>query len=301
MLIITILALLSSIGTSSTLLDNSSQYTQKLHKICVDFLISTSAAPENTQSVLCGSSITDVELTSNLSKTSLLHLFIVSGSHLVILDDLLMRVRIPFAIRQFVLLLYGFITKLEAPVLRALITLWLQQFFKISKIKTPTDLKILCAGLLTLSVNFNLWNSRSLQLSWLAALGLGLFVIPNKNIFYKVLLSQTGIYIFLLPALYGFGNLHPLSIIFNLLLGGLLGLALIPTAFIAVLIPPFSFVFQSLLKLIHWTSDEFTRPIQISKHGLLSNQTIWIWIFSLHLVFILLRKNFLQGKDQCRF
>lgn len=301
MLIITILALLSSFVSSSDMLDNSSQYTQKLHKICVDFLISTSSEPENIQSVLCGSSITDTQLNFNLSKTSLLHLFIISGSHLVILDSLMTRAKIPFVVRHLFLLVYSLITKLEAPVLRALTSLWFQQLLKKLNLKFSSDLKVLCAGLFTLIININLWDSRSLQLSWLAALGLCMSLIPTKNIFYKVILSQIAIYVFLLPALYGFGNLHPLSVFFNLTIGILLGVFLIPTALIAALIPSAYFIFESLLDAIHWTSIELTHPIQISKHSLLSNQIIWLWIFSLHIFFIFIRKNFIQGKDQCRF
>lgn len=301
MLIILILALLSSFTDSMDMLDNSSCYSQKLHKTCVDFFISTSAEPENIQSVLCGSSISDSQLTSNLSKTSLLHLFIVSGSHLVILDNLLTRVKFPFAIRHLLLLFYGLITKLEAPILRALCSLWFQQFSRKIKLNFSADLKVLCAGLLTLSLNLNLWDSRSLQLSWLAALGLSMSSLIAKNIFHKVLIAQISIYIFLIPALYGFGNLHPLSIFFNLILGSLLGVALIPSALIAVFIPSAHFVFKALLDLIHWTSLEFTHPIQISKHRLISNQIIWVWIFGLHIFSILIRKYIHQGKDRCRY
>lgn len=299
MIIIIILALLSALCWESNLLDNSTQYTDFLHQQCVDFLIKSNTTSTNVHTVLCGTNISNFDLETQLSKTSLLHLFIISGSHLILLNAFFRVLHLNFFIRQGILLFYSLITKLQAPVLRALIGMWCQEFLKKFNLSFPADLRVLITGLIALTMQNNLWDSRSLQLSWLASLGLAWAGTPQTS-FHRAFYTQLAIYISLFPALYGFGNLHPLSVVFNLLLGSIFGGLLIPAALLATMGSSTQALFDQITHGFFALSNYFTSPIQISKITLLKNEYVWIWIFTLHFFAILWRRYTLTGKDSCR-
>jgi hypothetical protein len=52
--------------------------------------------------------------------------------------------------------------------------------------------------------------------------------------------------------LWGFSNLHPLSIVFNILLGSLIGGLLFPLGFIAVILPFTTLLFDQTLDALRW-------------------------------------------------
>jgi putative ABC transport system ATP-binding protein len=50
---------------------------------------------QRVASLICGEKLTDKSLKENLVKTSLIHIFVISGSHLILLDELLSILKIP--------------------------------------------------------------------------------------------------------------------------------------------------------------------------------------------------------------
>lgn len=300
MIILLVFTLLSPLINVDDLLDNSSQYILSNHKMCVDFLTNNRNLSTALQSVICGAELHDFELKSSLNKTSLLHLFIISGSHLLSIDNVLTKLRLPFALRFSLICFYAIITRLQAPALRALFSLMQSQFTKKKNWIYPNDLHTLICGLIVLIFFTTLWDSRSLQLSWLASLGIGTYRLFSLSPVKRLICSQICIYLFVAPALYGFGNLHPLSIIFNITLGSLLGIFLLPTALMAAIHESLSAPFSLILELISFCAHSMTDPSLQSQHKPLPNTHLWVWIFFLHFLIILIRLISRTGRDSQR-
>lgn len=299
MTIILLVALTLGNSLSSSLLKNTTNVASVFHQKCVQILPTGSVNHNILSALLCGENITDAQLKENLVKTSLIHIFIVSGSHLILLDELLSILKIPVLLRFLFLGGYSLAVGWQPPAVRALIALIIRVAFKKLQFPFPADLLTLMAGLLTLSLFPEWWNSLSLVMSWCAALALcWASILRIKNPFLGTLLSQLMIFLFMSAPLWGLGNLHPLSLLYNLLLAPLVAGVLLPLAFLATLIhpllPAFDFVFELFSKVLNTAAE----PILIGKGSTPSVGLLWGWVFAWQIFFHLLRLRLYQGRDR---
>ena len=160
---------------------------------------------------------------------------------------------------------------------------------------------ILISGLSLLILFPDWWSSLSLVMSWCAALALGLtplFKIKNKVAAFIV--TNSIIFLFMLLPLWGVGALHPLSIVYNIMLAPVVSFILLPLAFLSVLIHPLLSVFDFTLSHFQTSLKIFSEPVFASSTHSLPIQYLWMWIFACHLFFHVLRIHFFQGKDFSR-
>lgn len=277
------LSLLSLNNSKFTaLLENASLFSEKAHKVCVDWTPILMSYPEILDALLCGKNITDETTQSLLIKSSLIHLFVVSGSHLLLINEILLRVRLPAIFRILGMGAYCFVCQWQAPVVRAWIGILTREGLRQKKIYLPSDLLVFFSGVLCLSFFPNWISSRSFLMSWLAALALSLgFLWQDKKIWQKLILSSTTIYLFMLPALWGFGNLHPLSIALNIFLAPLISFALFPLAILTSVLPFLTPLFSKGLDLFFFLSTHGAEPVQMQSSRPLPLQTLWILNLSL--------------------
>lgn len=299
MLFLLILALGLSITPSDALLKNTSVLSGTYQQKCLNSLPADHASRSAIQSLLCGEKITDSELRENLSKTSLIHIFVVSGSHLILLDHFLSILRIPFFVRFLGLGFYCLAVGWQAPAVRALGSLLFRALSVRCRFYFPSDLIVLACGLIMLILFPSWWRSLSFQMSWCAALSLSaprLFRLSTRS-WRGALLSHFLIFVLMAPLLWGWGSLHPLGILCNLLLAPVVALVLLPLSFFAVFHQTALLVFIKTFSLFEVLLNVVAEPVALPSREVAAHGSFWFWIFGLHVVFHFLRLSLWQGKD----
>lgn len=298
MIILLSLAVCLSIGAPADLLTNASHLSQKFQEKCVQILPKNSLEQQSLASLLCGEKITETELQKNLQRTSLIHIFVISGSHLILLDELLGILRIPFFVRLLFLSFYSLAVGWQAPAVRALLALGTRQTLKCQSIHLPPDLTVLVTGLITLSLFPSWWTSLSLLMSWNAALALCWgSVLRIKAPLLRLMISQIGIYVFMSAPLWGLGSLHPLSLIYNLLLAPVVSYLLLPLAFLVTLFPTTVEIFDGTMTVFRHAITWLSEPITIQHQRPPSVTFLWLWIAFWQILLHFLRIYLWQGRD----
>lgn len=298
MVIILITALMLSIPLPDALLKNMSSSANVFHKKCLQLIPPSSQHPEALSALTCGEKITDKNLQNYLSKTSLIHIFVVSGSHLILFDQFLGILKIPYFLRFLFLSFYSLCVGWQAPAVRALLGLGLRRALQYPSLNFPSDLLVLLTGILTLFLFPAWWNSLSLLMSWCAALAL---CVPHtlrlKKSWVRALAAQLTILLFMSAPLWGLGSLHPLSVIYNLFLGPVVAYILLPLSVLSLLVPATVQGFDITMTFFQEVLPHLTDPIEVGKTSMPTIGLLWLWIFTWHVTLHFLRLHLWQGKD----
>lgn len=298
MIILIAAAFFACISPTPALLKKASTFAHIQQSKCDEFLSWKMEHQDSLTALLCGTDLSNKNHKELLKKSSLIHIFVVSGAHLLFLDQFLSMLRIPLFVRFPTWLLYSVLAGWQAPIVRAFMQLSLRAGLRIRGLYFPADLAVLLAGVLGIAL-FPEWaHSLSYQMSWCASLALsyGAFFRHHSS-FRKAVFTQLGIYLCMVPLLYGLGNLHPLSVLFNLTLGNFVALFILPLALLASTFPALRPSFDFLLESFFFLVSHLTAPIQQESAPLLSREILWAWIALLHLLCFLFRKKFFQGRD----
>jgi competence protein ComEC len=267
------------------------------HSKCLELLPKAAKNYASLASLVCGEKLTDETLKENLSKTSIIHIFIVSGSHLIFIDAFFDLLAVPFFIRLFFLSFYSLAVGWQAPVVRALVSLILQGIQKHYSLFFPRDLTTLMSGLCTLALFPEWWKSNSLIMSWCASLALSLpTILRIKESLKSNLLAQASLFLLMTIPLFGFGSLHPLSIIYNLILGNVVAFVLLPLSALTLISTNFVIIFDAILETFKFVLENFSEPITMISHSSFSTPTLWSWVFAWHIFFHFLRIHLYHGK-----
>lgn len=298
MVLLLILAFILSTPSPHSLLNNTTDFSTIFHEKCENMVPKNTAARVSLAALVCGTNMQASPLQKDLLRSSLIHAYVVSGSHLILLDQFFSIVGIPQILRFLILLLYSFCAGWQAPVVRALSS-WLLNLLKARcRLSIPSDLSVAMAGMACLILFPGWWSSLSLILSWCAGLALssvGLF--RWRSVVAKVFFTQLIVFVFMSVPLWGWGNLHPLSVVFNLMLIPYISFVLLPLAVLTFFFHPLLFLFEHSEALFSWILSKGTEPVVIHKSSALPISTIWLWILFLHLVIHFGRIKKRQGKD----
>lgn len=298
MAIIISIALALSTPLSVIVLKNISTQADSFHKKCLQLLPKDSIHSESLAALTCGEKITERNLLLNLSKTSLIHIFIVSGSHLILFEQFLGILKMPYFLRFSFLFIYSLAVGWQGPAVRALVGLGLKHLLRQSYCYVPADLAVLATGLMTLFLFPTWWGSLSLQMSWCAALALTIpALLRVRSTVIKACTAQAAILVLMSVPLWGLGSLHPLSIAYNLFLAPLIAFLLLPLSVLTIFIHPAVSLFDGLMTFFTAALPHLADPIQITKNALPASTVIWVWIFLWHLVLHFFRLHLWQGKD----
>ena len=174
------------------------------HKICLSRLPHESYSHAELQALVCGKNFVDASISDIYKSTGLIHLFVVSGAHLLLIEKILRHFFDPADKKNIwplglCLLIYAFCCNLNPPVTRSLIAMAIGLVTAENHLHWPENFKILVCGLLALIFQPFWITSISLQLSWLAALVVSVnsLYLSEKNI----LLKQSLFFIVLAPVL----------------------------------------------------------------------------------------------------
>lgn len=261
---------------------------EKAHLFCLNNLPENSSAIAELNALVCAQNFSNLENSKFFISSGLIHLFVVSGAHLLLIENILKKFNLSRALIFTVLVIYGFACDLNAPVTRCLIAFTLNSFLLSKNIRWPAHFKLLIIGTLTLSLNYSWITSLSLQMSWIAA-----FLLVLGEHFFKEtsqLFKQSLFFITLFPTVVFFQIPSPVVILLNILLAPVLEFILFPLGLLVLffnfLHPLFDFlilIFKSILQNLELDFQFQTEnpPVNLVFYN-------WCLILTLHFVFHLI-------------
>ncbi|MCJ8278250.1 MAG: ComEC/Rec2 family competence protein [Bdellovibrionales bacterium] len=239
------------------------------------------------QAIVCGQNLTNSLEYGLLRDIGLLHIIVVSGSHLVFITQIMSRSRIPQTklFIPFILTAFTLVTRMDPPITRALVHLFLASVIKSNKLNLSPTVSLIGSLVFCISMNPPWFYSSSLLLSAGASLG----IARGKNIFTQSLLCYIG----LLPLLLDFSQLSPSSVIVNSIITPLISFILFPSSLLCFFVPLES-VIDCLWEFLFFIIDNVQSFNALSFH--------WEWpktdLFSkwFYISFLCLTNLFLDGK-----
>lgn len=205
----------------------SALFMQTLCQESVDFFDKDSPT---RAALLCGTPIESLSTKKVLQDTGLIHLFIISGSHVVFIFTLLEQIKTPRRWIFLGLFMLTLFTGFQPPVVRAVIQFYLKHYQRRHRLHWKSDTTIGVTTGVCLLLFPSWWNSLSFHLSWMAALAFTIPIARNTPLIHKILLQQLLLFILLSPLLLTFSNAPLISIPLNITVGHALGPLLIPIA-----------------------------------------------------------------------
>lgn len=280
MILIAIVAIVCSSSAYFDLPAKLSALSPIFHHFCLQMLPTSVENRSSLEALVCGKNMHELELKQLLIQSSLIHIFIVSGSHFSFLHKILAKLPIVRFCPLPILFAYCLATLCQPPAVRALIFLSLLGVQKQRRLHQTSILQVFLSCILTVCI-FPQWiTSRSLLMSLLAALTIAVmedFLGKNSKTGASLFLTQSAVYLVMGFCLWGFSNLHPLSIILNLILGPLIGGVIFPLALLVVFIPPLVFLFDGSMNVLIWIlqkTSEVLGPTGVAT----TPSVVWQWI-----------------------
>lgn len=226
-----------------------------LHQICLN-QVSQGPFAEILRAVVCGENISIPDYRTPLQNAGIIHLFVVSGGHLIFLMEWIergsraLKVCVPWGVTFAVLTLYGGVANFQPPIARALIFMVLARVGSQALLNWPEWILHAVAGILSYALLVSdSTGELSLILSWQASIALSLLAKGGP------FTQAGGVYLAVVPALLWINVPTPLSILINVLLVPVFSWVLLPVSVGALispwiryqLIPPvFDWLFQLL-------------------------------------------------------
>ncbi len=260
---------------------------KKTQTICQEMVPSLSTERGAIASLVCGKKVSDPKNYLVLKITGLIHIFVVSAGHLVVISEILIFLGWSRFNLFFILFSFTVMTGFQAPCVRSLISYSLG-FFLIEKSLFLTGPQtVFLTGLLTLAIFPDWCQSFSLQLSWAAALALAMaatFKNKNHSPVQHLMATSAWVFVVLLPLMQSLGGVHPLSMLWNVTLGTLTAFFLFPLCLLGFLN---SFFLEALeiVMTFFWRLLELGKQFQFEAiTEPTSHLKGWIWILTLHFI-----------------
>lgn len=255
------------------------------HNQCLLLAPANVKSVESLHALVCGKNFTDLAQANLLIASGLIHLFVVSGSHLKILEKIIAHVIKNQFLIFTLLFFYCAVCKFNPPIFRSLISLMILAETQKRNLIWKVENLILISGLFCLILAPTWTNSLSFQMSWIASLSLcviGYFfqkasLIWKNSLFYLQYLATFNFIGIPNPASIGVATLFTAFLEFVLFP---LALAIYILPFLA---PIFDFLIVSLNAIL--AKLELTvifRPADNEKMIFIN----WVFICTLHLFLI---------------
>ena len=282
--------ILISIGLPKKL----AEVSQNLRSECSSHLSQTQYHELNS-ALICGTNLQNLQTKNLFQFTGLIHLIVVSGSHLIFLQQIIayflsriLRRNASFLITALILLFFTLMTGLQPPCVRAFVQLLIGKFNQECKLFWRPWHSVFISGLICLSLFPEWLASLSLLMSWACAFALS---IPTRS--QSHFKQHVVIYFILLPVLSSISIPHPFVILVNFIFAPIFGMIVFPMALISAVLPYLNGVTDQLwraLLLCLEVVQKFTPPL-----GAFKILTVYQWgfLFILHLTlhFIFMKRS----------
>ncbi len=272
-----------------SLLDNFTFLSTEAHKFCLDLLPHNSQTQPALQALVCGHNFESLETSKLYLSSGLIHLFVVSGSHLILAEKVLSSlfriwpVKHSTAMIICCLFLFCFVCELNPPIVRSFLGIVLGLYLTREHRYWPRDYTILITGLLCLSLKPDWTISLGLQMSWLAALAIH---INERALSTRPkLLHQFTFYVLFIFSFSCLGFPAMTALLTCFFFSPILEFVLLPLAFLTIPFPFLDAVFEKLIFTLNYVLAhmELTTSLILSdvQETLIIN---WFVIFGLHLI-----------------
>ncbi len=262
-------------------------FLQDFHSLCLNRL-PTSDAYEVTSAFVCGEKIRSAELTDFFSRSGLFHLVIVSKAHLEFLSTLLLLLGSFLkdrGLRLFIIFFTVFYILMcgpQAPLVRTGVFLVMHFASRYFRLGWSAFFILMLATCLSLAFNFEWYNSLSLLHSSGCALA---FLIGQRC---TTLKWQQGVIAFVLttPFLWGWANIHPLTILINWTLAPLLFIVWFLVSLLTFIIPTWHFISDYVIQRSIFLVSSLLEPIPaVGSNSHVPVSWLWFFFWSLLLIF----------------
>lgn len=227
---------------------------------CLQLIKSDIQNQELHRAFFCGQSLSESPLKKLFVSGGLYHLLVVSGSHLIFVTSFLghcVKGRLAKYITAPVLGVFTLATGFQAPLVRALFAMVLEEISNKQKLFWHRDVIIVGSGLICLLCFPEWMQSQSLILSWTASLA----ICQGRTLIQKSVL----VFFMMLPCLWGWGQFNPLTILSNLFLGPLISFLILLSGIILLLSPSLSELMLNSSVWILEISNEVIAPTVSTK------------------------------------
>jgi ComEC/Rec2-related protein len=247
-----------------------------LNSICIG-LAPASEWKHAYQAIVCGLPLKNSDFKSYLVTTGLIHLIVVSGSHLVFLGEFTEKFG-PKRGKIILLIAFTLITNLQPPTVRALMSIFLNNLNKRKHLFWTRAHQVFMSGIITL-LFFPGWiSSISFVMSWAASFALGSNKFQSHQLRYHL-----WVFVILFPIFLPLAPLNPISILTNLIFAPLVGTILFPVSILGFVkfLTPFTDLlwsgFDLVLKFVSQAAPEKISTIPVPFYFL------WSYLFGLHI------------------
>lgn len=258
------------------------------HQSCLNQIPTHALASAELKALVCAENFQTAETTKLYIASGLIHLFVVSGAHLILLENIIYFLSSKINKKPNSQLMFTFLTiyslacGMNPPIARSWIGYGFNLYLKKNKLHWPAGFRLLLIGLMTILFNPTWITSLSLQLSWLAALSISAaqIFLKDSSLFWKQSLS----FIFLTPLLLFLTVTSLIVIICNLILAPILEFFLFPLGlfvwFIPVAYPLFDSAILGLNQILKFSELTFSFQYDLNTENI--NLLGWILILFFH-------------------
>jgi len=262
-------------------------FTNQLHGICLKHAPIYSNSNEILQALVCGESLKHANINRLLIAAGLIHIFVVSGSHLHLIANILKAFSQKSKAYLIIpLALYCSVCQMNPPVTRAFLIIAVKVGFEHLDIRISKLNIILISGITGLILNPKWSASLSYQMSWIAAI-----IITTPHFFskqsYNLIFNQSLFYASYVTV-YNTLSFPPLiAIVISLVFTPILEYILFPLALLSYfshsITDIFIYNFDTFMNLICKTLEKL--ELQSTFLTLPTTNSIssnWLFIISLH-------------------
>lgn len=239
------------------LLNSLAVFGHKLHGLCIDHVGSTSPWSHIYKALSCGSGIYQFKGAALFKQLGIIHLFVLSGAHIVFAERVLYRFSKDSRKIFIGLIVLTLVTGIKAPAFRALTHWCLKNLSIKNELNWSPSLSIAMTGFFCLCLNPTWWLGLSLPLSWVATLSFCFY--PNSQSKSIVL-----VYLLSLPLLLNLGPASPISILVNLLFSPIFFSLLFPLTWLSGMVPALQYFCDPLWEFSLNLLSSINAPVHFS-------------------------------------
>ena len=271
-----------------------------LHQSCIDYGPQNVKAVKELNALVCGQDFQSLADSEIYIHSGLIHLFVVSGSHLVLIQRTFLKFEKFFEDRtQFVaqlltliihsfLFIYIFICDLNPPIVRSYFFIVVLSFSKKYLLQVSTQNALLIASLCGLILQPHWITSLSYQMSWIA--GITLIYIDEIYRQSHLLIKNFLFYMHFYLTMLFLGLPQVVTVLISTAISPLLEYILFPLAFIVYILSDLGPLFDVLITVLKFVLNQFElKPFLRDFNSYLVISLNWLLIFALHF-FIHVRK-----------
>ncbi len=262
------------------------------HQTCLNYSPPNVISSQELNALVCGHDFLSLADSQIYIVSGLIHLFVVSGSHLVLIERTLSKLENKFymasEITHLILLIYIFVCNLNPPIVRSYLFIVILGLSKKYFLHFKTHNALLAASLIGLILQPQWITSLSYQMSWIA----GLTLIYIDEIYKKshLLIKNLLFYLHFYLTMLFLGLPQVVTVVISTVLSPFLEYVLFPMAFLVFLYSDLSVLFDFLIQILKFSLNKFELKAFVRNFD--SYQVVminWMLIFALHF-FIHIRK-----------